>query len=618
MGPSGVTSRARAALPVAVPLLLGAVLSIGLVLNQHDVGRLRADNTVRASVAAAVTPLATALTGQLATAAAGQAENGRTVPAVAPLSASQINARDSGLPVLDDQAPTGSVVVAVYRPGLPTGTTGQRRQAVTAFRVVPLTLVPVLVDLSPEGGGLAVLGPSGAVVARTRAEPRSARSFGVALDVPHQSGWRIEAWLADPATGGGTWLGVGSILGVAVLAAVALAFSQRQRAAAAHRNRQLERDRALVSGLAPVVQTSLDLARVVPAVSTHLVDGLGLFGLSLSVPSESGEREVFTWGQAPDPTELPVSPAPGLVTSGQTFALALTRGGRVLGVLRIVAGEPLDLHDLQALSTASELLGSTLANAEAFARQQQLVDRMRSVDELKTIFLATASHELRTPVTAIVGFSTLLLQQWETLDPAQGRQFLERVVSNAKGLEALIEQLLDFSRLEQGLHPAGTELLDLGARVGAILKDQPGLYAGHELHCDLANGATVRGSASAVERVVTNLVGNAAKYSPAATTITVTVQAAGDRWTLVVDDEGPGIPAGDRERVFSRFFRGSGDAVTSTRGAGIGLAIVAEYAASMSGTATVLAAPSGGARFVVSFPAAHELDPQGAQHVPLS
>ncbi|MCU1594480.1 MAG: multi-sensor signal transduction histidine kinase, partial [Frankiales bacterium] len=272
--------------------------------------------------------------------------------------------------------------------------------------------------------------------------------------------------------------------------------------------------------------------------------------------------------------------------------------------------------DLLALATASELVGSTLANADAFTRQQLLVERMRSVDELKTIFLATASHELRTPVTAIVGFSGLLLSQWDSLPAEKGKVFLERVLANAKGLETLIEQLLDFSRLERGLHPAGDELLDLGERIAAILEEQTDLTGRHHLRCELAPGCLVRGSASAVERIVTNLVGNAAKYSPEGTTITVTLQTQDEWATLLVDDEGGGVAEADRERVFSRFFRGSGDTVSTTRGAGIGLAIVSEYAASMNATASVRSAPSGGARFVVSFP--RVLQEQGAVDVPVA
>jgi signal transduction histidine kinase len=99
-------------------------------------------------------------------------------------------------------------------------------------------------------------------------------------------------------------------------------------------------------------------------------------------------------------------------------------------------------------------------------------------------------------------------------------------------------------------------------------------------------------------------VGNAAKYSPAGTTIRVHLRQEGDKVALHVDDEGAGVAPADREQVFSRFYRGKGDAVVNTRGAGLGLAIVHEFASSMKGTASVTEAPSGGARFTVVFPLA--------------
>ncbi len=206
----------------------------------------------------------------------------------------------------------------------------------------------------------------------------------------------------------------------------------------------------------------------------------------------------------------------------------------------MVAGEPLARANLDALATATELLGSTLAHAETLARQQQVVERLRSIDELKTVFLATASHELRTPVTAIAGFSALLLDEWDGMDIAQGRMLLERVVSNAHELQTLIEQLLDFARLERGVQPAGDEFLDLGATVQTILAAHSEPASEHYLGTHLDEGCMIRGSGSAVERIVSNLVGNAAKYSPPGTRIHVTVRGQDvGRVALVVDDEGP-------------------------------------------------------------------------------
>ena len=103
---------------------------------------------------------------------------------------------------------------------------------------------------------------------------------------------------------------------------------------------------------------------------------------------------------------------------------------------------------------------------------------------------------------------------------------------------------------------------------------------------------------------MSNLVGNAAKYSPAGTVIRVSVTERRGRAELAVDDEGPGVPQAEREQVFTRFFRGRGESVVATRGAGLGLAIVSEFAATMGGQVSVTSADSGGARFVVSYPLA--------------
>jgi signal transduction histidine kinase len=385
--------------------------------------------------------------------------------------------------------------------------------------------------------------------------------------------------------------------------AVASTYLQRSATAAATRQNRLQQDAALVAGLAPVLQASLDLGEVVPAVASHLAQGLNLAGLSLSIQGEAGERPVFSWGVAPDEDATPVPSPPAQLAPGQTYVVVLARGGRLLGVLRVVTGTRLQQSDLEALETAGELFCSALANAEAFAQQQAAVERLRSVDEMKTVFLATASHELRTPVAAILGFSTLALELSADGDFDVARTFLERVVGNAHVLATLTEQLLDFSGLERGIRPSTGELLDLADTTRVILGEHPELTAEHRLVLELAPACMLRGSTAAVARIVTNLVGNAAKYSPADSTITVTVRLDGDRVELLVDDEGPGVAPTDRDRVFSRFYRGGGDEVARTSGTGIGLAIVTEFAASMSGSAEVRTAPTGGARFAVSFPA---------------
>ena len=587
------------------PLLVGALICVLVAADQWQQADLRAQRSVRGVVADAVTRVRTEIRNELA--AAGTAAGARTV-AAAQLARGRISvdtavqARDSGTALLDDTTRPPSIIVPVFRPGAAPATTARRRASITAYRIVPLALEQPLSDLVPDHGGLAVLGPTHTVTAVPSEPPADSLKYAVDMDLTGSPGWRVQAWSPAPGIPGVTWFWIIGLLAVFFGISLTMAALTRRYLGTAARQLQLERDRALINGLAPVLQTSLDLGEVVPAAASHLVDGLRLSGLSLSVPTEDRDRQLFTWGTRPDPAVTPSVALPPQLEPGRTFAVGLTRGGRALGTLRIVAGDVLGRDDLLALSTASELLGSTLANAESYSQQQDLVERMRSVDELKTVFLATASHELRTPVTAIVGFTTLLLKNWEAMQSDSGRALIERTLANGRRLDALIEQLLDFSRLERGLPQTGDEPLDLGAAVENILTAQPELSATHQLLTDLSRGCIVRGSQSAVERIVTNLVGNAAKYAPAGTRIWVGVDQDGERARLTVDDEGPGVAPEDRDRVFSRFYRGHGEPVTKTRGAGIGLAIVSEYAATMSGVAEVRAAPSGGARFVVTFP----------------
>jgi signal transduction histidine kinase len=581
-------------------------MALVVLRTEHDNADAQAAAAVRATVASTVSPVRTELRNELSAAVGQGAE--RVVPADrlagAPISATAaITARDSGTTTLDDTARPAAMIVPEYRGGAAPASTAERRATIVAYRVVPLGLQPVLATLEPISGGLMVRGPDDLVAAAPHAAPAGAVVYGADMDITGSPGWVVQSWVAEPGIPGVGWLWALLVLAVFVAVAAAMFVLQRRNAVAAARLRVIEHNRTLFTGLASVMQSSLDLGEVAPALASHLSDGLHLDGLSLATPGDRGEKHVFAWGTPPDRTVRPVTSMPDSLAAGETLAIALTRGGRTLGVLRVRAGRALGRDDLVPFGGTTDMLGSTLANAEAFASQQELVERMRSVDELKTVFLATASHELRTPVTAIVGFSTLLLDRWDSMNPAQQRGLLERVQSNGARLNTLIEQLLDFSQLERGLPRSNDELLDLGETVRRILSDQPELKSDHELKLDIMSGCRVRGSTAALERIVTNLVGNAAKYSPRGTTITVRVRPEGrDHAVLLVDDQGSGVPDEDREKVFSRFYRGRGDSVTRTRGAGIGLAIVSEYAASMSGTARVTDAPSGGARFAITFP----------------
>lgn len=595
------------ALLVAFLALLAATTVI--VVGRHA-DRLTAEREAAASAADAVTVVAAELRSEL-TAAGLSAVVGQDGQSAAHAVAQGIAesaltvARDSGRPVLDDSG--AGIVVARYRGASVPPDVQERRDQVAGYDVVPLDLAPTLKALVPSGGGITVSGPDRKIWSVPATGPGSAASFSTSLGPDLATGWTITVWTTSPRTPTAAWMAAITLLVLGLAVASWVAFRQRDSRRRRLELRGLQQTSATVAEVATLAQHSLDLGDVLPAVATELVAALGLRGLSLSVPTALGERPLFVMGVAPDPQVRPQERDE--VDAGATLAMVLSRGGRVVATLRVTAGQALGPDDVRTLVAAGDVLTSALANAELFAQQSEVINRMRTVDQLKTVFLATASHELRTPVVTMAGYANLLHSNWDVLPPDAARGYAERIDSIAQRLNVLVEDILDFSRLQSGKGPGATdEVLDLADEVGRALDELTDVAPDHEVRYQAGPGLPVTGSRQAVDRVVVNLVGNAAKYSGAGSTIRVSTRELDGRAELVVEDEGPGIPLDQREQVFSPFFRGSGDEVVRTRGAGLGLAIVVEFAASMSGRARVEESASGGARFVVSYPLL-EVDP---------
>ena len=521
--------------------------------------------------------------------------------------AALVLARDSGAPVLDDTG-TGKIVTARYGVSPTPSTVASRRASLQGYDVTPLVLDDVLAGLAMTGDAIAVEGPRNRVASSAESTSGSTVSDSASFTPGAGAEWSVTVMSPRQRPSVVAWgLALVILLGGAGAAA---AIGLRQRAA---RTNQLELDglqttNAMVARIAVLAQQTRDLGDLLPSMTTELASTLGLRGLSITTAGPGGDRPLFGWGAPP----LEGRSADDLesVAEGETVWLRLAREGRTAARMWVVAGRELDRHDVDTLVGVAGLVASSLSNAEAFAEQQNLVERMRAVDELKSVFLGTASHELRTPVVAIAGYASVLNENWGGLGAEQAHGIVGRIDRNAQQLSQMVEDLLDFSRLERN-NPIADSLtpLDLGQVVDQVLRDQSEMLENHPVTWRLADKVTISGTRQALERVVTNLVGNATKYTPPGTPIRVHVQHHHDAALLVVEDDGPGVPLADRDRIFSRFYRGQGDEVTRTRGTGLGLAIVTEFAASMGGAIRLEESGSGGARFVVAFPLQEQATP---------
>ncbi len=222
---------------------------------------------------------------------------------------------------------------------------------------------------------------------------------------------------------------------------------------------------------------------------------------------------------------------------------------------------------------------------------------------LRADFVSGVSHELRTPLAQIRMFSETLLLGRVRSD-AERLRSLEIIDQEARRLTHLVENLLHFSRSERQVARLSPAPAPLSVLVREAVEAFVPLAAarGITIATELADGLVAVVDADALRQMLLNLLDNAAKYGPAEQTVTVGLAAGDGHARLWVDDQGPGIPAADRERVWERFWRLERDRGSAVAGTGIGLSVVRELVALHGGRAWVEDAPGGGARFVIELP----------------
>jgi signal transduction histidine kinase len=229
---------------------------------------------------------------------------------------------------------------------------------------------------------------------------------------------------------------------------------------------------------------------------------------------------------------------------------------------------------------------------------------LEEVNRLQREFISIASHELRTPATAVLGFSEILVDRLAEDDP--NREIAAMVHEQSIQLASLLEDVLDASRLEAGRVELYLEPIDLSSVLDSLTRTVAGRAPSHRLVADLDPAASaVRADPIKLKRILGNLIDNAVKYSPRGGTVTISARP-GQRpgWVeMVVADEGIGIPSDQLESVFDRFHRVDATDTRRVRGTGLGLYIVRQLVELHDGVIRAEARPGGGSVFRLELPA---------------
>jgi signal transduction histidine kinase len=283
----------------------------------------------------------------------------------------------------------------------------------------------------------------------------------------------------------------------------------------------------------------------------------------------------------------------------------LRQAGTPVGLLHVCFQRTgaLDDDELALLEAYADQATIVILHAQAYAQ-------LEAADALKSEFLSTVSHELRTPLTATKGFVDTVLLQWDRLDDAQRRQLLQRASANADELARLIDQLLDYSRLDTGtvqVFPAPAELATL---IESLVARMAPVLASHPVVIEARPGIVVDVDSAAFAHVLGNLLTNAANFSSDGSPIRVVTGTEAGQAVVAVHDDGIGIDVEEHDRIFERFYRVGGDSGTG-RGTGIGLAIAARFVELLGGGIRVESEPGEGSTFSFTLPLAGS-SPQSA------
>ncbi|QWE11265.1 phosphate regulon sensor histidine kinase PhoR [Polynucleobacter sp. es-EL-1] len=264
--------------------------------------------------------------------------------------------------------------------------------------------------------------------------------------------------------------------------------------------------------------------------------------------------------------------------------------------------EPLLLERMGPRSNLSLMLQAFPFGEKRHLLLVQDVTDLQKADAMRRDFVANVSHEMRTPITVLMGFLETI--QSLDLDKAQQDQYFEMMMSQAQRMKSLVEDLLTLANLEANSLPAPAEKIQMQTIMALLKNDAEALSQGHHtFHFDIESSKNILGEEREVLSAFGNLVSNAIRYTPDVGSITATwrVNAAGEG-EFSVTDTGPGIASEHLSRLTERFYRVDRSRSRDTGGTGLGLAIVKHIASRHQAQLLIESTPGQGSTFTMRFP----------------
>ena len=334
-------------------------------------------------------------------------------------------------------------------------------------------------------------------------------------------------------------------------------------------------------------------------MALDLADKLGSPGAgdgdaALDAPDAGTARWALDHGQA---AGMATDTLPG----SAWFYLPLQAPMRARGVLAL---RPRELSAVMQperraqLDTYASIIGQALERVHYVAVAQDALVHIES-ERLRNSLLSALSHDLRTPLAVVYGLADTLASLQAM--PAAGREIADSLRRESQRINAMVNKLLDMARLQSGAVELRREWQPIEEVVGSALQAMEPVLRSHPVRTEIAAGLPlIHLDAVLIERVLCNLLENAAKYTPAGSVVTIAASIDSDQLKLTVSDDGPGLPAGREEALFEKFARAKNE--SNIPGVGLGLAICRAIMQAHHGRIWAEASPGGGAAFILALP----------------